>query len=61
MFLNSTKDSLIRIEKPDREIEVEEPFSKVESVQVILVPNGTVLLSGGSRLNNPLYYFLRRK
>jgi len=26
--LNSTKDSLIRIEKPDREIEGEEPFPK---------------------------------
>jgi len=28
MLLNSTKDSLIQIEKPDWEIEEEEPFSK---------------------------------
>jgi len=28
MFLNSTKDSLIRIEKPDQEKEGQEPFPK---------------------------------
>ncbi len=53
MFLNSTKDSLIRIEKPDLEIE-EGAVSKVESAGVILAPKGAVLLRGGSRLSNPL-------
>ncbi len=54
MFLNSTKDSLIRIEKLDQEIEGEEPVSKVESARVILAPKGAVLLRGRSGLNNPL-------
>ncbi len=51
MFLKSTKDSLIQIEKLDREIEGEEPVSKVELARVILVPKGAVLLRGRSGLN----------
>jgi hypothetical protein len=50
-MLNSTNDSLFRIEKPDREIEGEEPVSKVESARVILAPKGAVLLRGRSGLN----------
>jgi hypothetical protein len=54
MFLNSTKDSLIWIKKPDQEIEWGGAISKVELARVILVPKGVVLLSGRSGLKNPL-------
>ncbi len=55
MFLNSIKDSLIQIKKPDGKSKGRGAVSKVESARVILVPNGAVLLRGGSGLDNPYY------
>jgi hypothetical protein len=54
MVLNSTKDSLIQIEKSDQEIKGGGAISKVELARVILALKGVVLLRGGSGLNNPL-------
>ncbi len=59
-FLNSTRDGLVRIEKPDQEIEGG-AISKVESTRVILVPNGVVLLRGCSGLSNLLFWLVIKK